>query len=548
MGKIFRYECRRLLWNKFFIGLAVVLLSYGAFVLHAVTILGVAHTAPFSPWSFGDYLSRMMPLLWIGMLFFLTFYTSLQARRTAILTDAAPMPPKQYALVRCTAALTGGVLLSLLCMAEAAVFYGRMFRWYSWGSLLLPALVTLLPALVFAPGERLAAGAAAILAGVYVDGSPISVGGLAVAGGAGAVERQLLHGPSPDPGRSGPGFRPSGSSPGRTAPAADRGHFAAADRFQSGGAARWKHHTPRCPAIRQIPDPRQRKSVDISPDVHAFSMLTAAAACADLRSASFLTPRRLPQPERTAAAAHSGRRRRCRIESLRRWGSTSSRTKSVAGWRRSSSGLSHCCTVPPSMTRVRMPSFRASAMSWVTEQDGDAALPVDPKDLLLQLAPGDLVHRAEGLVHQQDLRPRRQARAMPTRWRWPPERARGYRSARAGSSPTCRSRALTRSRRAGPLPPPPDGKWRAHRRCSSPPSCGGTGPRSGWRSRCGGAVPPGPSWPRPPPGQDPARIRRDEAVDQLQRRGLAAAGPADDGQELAGSTSREKFFKTGCPP
>ncbi len=93
MGKIFRYECRRLLWNKFFIGLAVVMLLYGALVLHAVTILGVSHTAPFSPWSFGDYLSRMLPLLWIGMLFFLTFYTSPKARRAAVLMDAAPMPP-----------------------------------------------------------------------------------------------------------------------------------------------------------------------------------------------------------------------------------------------------------------------------------------------------------------------------------------------------------------------------------------------------------------------------------------------------------------------
>ena len=145
MSKIFRYECRRLLWNKFFIGLAVVLLLYGALILHAVTILGVSHTAPFSPWSFGDYLS--------GMLFFLTFYTSPKARRAAVLMDATPMPPKQYALVRCAAALTGGVLLSLLCMGEAAVFYGRMFGWYGWGSLLLPALATLLPALVFALGS-----------------------------------------------------------------------------------------------------------------------------------------------------------------------------------------------------------------------------------------------------------------------------------------------------------------------------------------------------------------------------------------------------------
>ena len=88
MGKIFRYECRRLLWNKFFIGLAVVMLLYGALVLHAVTILGVSHTAPFSPWSFGDYLSRMLPLLWIGML----FWTLRRCRPSSTLWSGAPRP------------------------------------------------------------------------------------------------------------------------------------------------------------------------------------------------------------------------------------------------------------------------------------------------------------------------------------------------------------------------------------------------------------------------------------------------------------------------
>ena len=153
MIRIFQYECKRLLWNKFFFGLLLILLFYGWQVLNSVTILGVSHTAPFSPWSFGDYLSRMLPLLWIGGLFFLTFFTSGKARRAAVLMDATPMPPRQYALARCAAALTGGVLLSLLCMGEAAVFYGRMFHWYGWGSLLLPALATLLPALVFALGS-----------------------------------------------------------------------------------------------------------------------------------------------------------------------------------------------------------------------------------------------------------------------------------------------------------------------------------------------------------------------------------------------------------
>ena len=75
MRKVMRYECKRLLWNRFFVGLVLVLLFYGWQVLGGTTILGVAHTAPFSPWSFGDYLSRMTPLLWVGVLFFLTFFT-----------------------------------------------------------------------------------------------------------------------------------------------------------------------------------------------------------------------------------------------------------------------------------------------------------------------------------------------------------------------------------------------------------------------------------------------------------------------------------------
>ena len=153
MGKIFRYECRRLLWNKFLGGLLLVLLFYGWQVLSRVTILGVSHTAPFSPWSFGDFLCRMVPLLWIGNLFLLTFFTSGKARRAAVLTDAAPMEPRRYTLARCGAALTGTVLLALAVLAEAAVFYGWYFQWYGWGQLALPALAVLVPPLVFALGS-----------------------------------------------------------------------------------------------------------------------------------------------------------------------------------------------------------------------------------------------------------------------------------------------------------------------------------------------------------------------------------------------------------
>ena len=153
MGKIYLYECKRLLWNRFFFGILLTLLFYGWQVLNHATILGVSHTAPFSPWSFGDYLSRMLPLMWIGVLFFLTFFTSKKARRSAALTAASPVSPRRYAANRCAAALTGTGFLVLACLAEAAAFYVWYFGQQNWGRLLFPALITLVPPLTFALGS-----------------------------------------------------------------------------------------------------------------------------------------------------------------------------------------------------------------------------------------------------------------------------------------------------------------------------------------------------------------------------------------------------------
>lgn len=153
MYKIYLYECKRLLLNKFFFGILLVILFYGWQVLSNITIFGVCRTAPFSAWSFGDYISRMLPVLWIGSLFFLTFFMSAKAKRVSVLIDATPINPQRYAIARCAAALTGTCLLVFACLAEAAVFYGSYFKQYDPGDMLLPALITLVPMLVFALGS-----------------------------------------------------------------------------------------------------------------------------------------------------------------------------------------------------------------------------------------------------------------------------------------------------------------------------------------------------------------------------------------------------------
>ena len=106
---------------------------------------GIPH-CPLLPLELWGLSLRMLPLLWIGMLFFLTFIPRPRpGGRQFSWSYADAAQAVCFGPVR--RSLTGGVLLSLLCMGEAAVFYSRMFGWYGWGSLLLPALATLLPAL-----------------------------------------------------------------------------------------------------------------------------------------------------------------------------------------------------------------------------------------------------------------------------------------------------------------------------------------------------------------------------------------------------------------
>ena len=49
MVKIFRYECKRLLWNKFFFGILAVTLFYGWQVLTGASILGGVPHCPLLP-------------------------------------------------------------------------------------------------------------------------------------------------------------------------------------------------------------------------------------------------------------------------------------------------------------------------------------------------------------------------------------------------------------------------------------------------------------------------------------------------------------------
>lgn len=176
MRKIFGYELKRFLWNKFFLGLLFVTLLCGWQILKGDVIVGIAGTAPFSAWSFGYYLSKVMPLLLITLLFFVSMLFSPKEIGVRTLTEASPVNQVKYQLVKCLAMVAGYAVMCTAVIVQGCVFYCMLFGFTGFGSLLLPAAITFIPAMIFLLGLGMVGGSVngvipyALMIGVLVLG------------------------------------------------------------------------------------------------------------------------------------------------------------------------------------------------------------------------------------------------------------------------------------------------------------------------------------------------------------------------------------------
>lgn len=150
MIKLFGYECKRLLLNKFFLGLLVITGLYCWQILSGDIISGIGYTAPFSGWSYGYYLATMLPLLLIGLLFFISFLFTAKEKKVSVITSATPLSPIKYGSVRYFAILICFVASLTAVVGISLLFYQKIFQFHDFITFICPLLWTIIPtALLF---------------------------------------------------------------------------------------------------------------------------------------------------------------------------------------------------------------------------------------------------------------------------------------------------------------------------------------------------------------------------------------------------------------
>ncbi|MDP4092129.1 MAG: hypothetical protein Q8920_02105 [Bacillota bacterium] len=158
MSKILKYELKRQIFNKFFIGLLAINGLYAWYTLTSDIIAGTAYTAPFSGWSFGTYLSTVMPIISLTILFMMSRYFSKKEKQVQVITSATPVDPIRFMLTRCTAITVGFILIITVLLIISAYFYISFFKYYNFTAFLLPIIYTLIPSYVFILGLGILAG------------------------------------------------------------------------------------------------------------------------------------------------------------------------------------------------------------------------------------------------------------------------------------------------------------------------------------------------------------------------------------------------------
>ena len=121
-------------------------------------IFGIANTAPFSGWSYGAYLTKVLPILLIALLFFISFLYSKQEKKVQTLTKATPVDPFRFQMLRCGTIIVAFTLISAVPIVYSLWFYKVNFHFINFGSFILPTIITLLPAMLFVFGAGMLGG------------------------------------------------------------------------------------------------------------------------------------------------------------------------------------------------------------------------------------------------------------------------------------------------------------------------------------------------------------------------------------------------------
>lgn len=149
---IIRHETLRLIFNKKFFYMILVLGLYTLDILLRLVTLGSYGTAPFSEWSYSSFLTMVSPILTVILILLCTSVFSEKEIRARKIICSTPITQVKYYTIKTLSISLVFIAVALIPIIMSCLYYGIFFKYYTYSSFIKPILLFLIPSSILALG------------------------------------------------------------------------------------------------------------------------------------------------------------------------------------------------------------------------------------------------------------------------------------------------------------------------------------------------------------------------------------------------------------
>jgi len=155
---LIRHETKRLVFNKKFLYMILLLGLYTSDILLRLVIYGEYGTAPFSKWSYSSFITMISPMLMIILILLCTSVFSEKEIKAKKIIYSTPITQVKYYIIKASSIFTAYMSAALIPIIVSFIYYGIFFKFYNYSSFIKPIIYFLIPSSILFLGVSMLIG------------------------------------------------------------------------------------------------------------------------------------------------------------------------------------------------------------------------------------------------------------------------------------------------------------------------------------------------------------------------------------------------------
>ena len=146
---LLKYEIRRLILTKKYFYMILILFVWTVDVLMRLVINGFYYTAPFSQWSYSEFINLFSPILFIILILLCTSIFSESEKSVKNIIYSTKVSESKYYIMKGSGVFVVFIITTVIPIIISFVYYAFLFEYTEYQYFILPILLFIIPTSIF---------------------------------------------------------------------------------------------------------------------------------------------------------------------------------------------------------------------------------------------------------------------------------------------------------------------------------------------------------------------------------------------------------------